>query len=543
MRDAHQRGPIIRRAFFSVSDKTGLVPFAAALSRRGTEIVASSGTAAALRAAGLEAVEVGELTGYPPLLDGRVKTLHPAVHGAILARADDPEHMAELEAHGIAPFQLVVVGLYPFQETILKTRGRSAARAEWIEQIDIGGVALIRAAAKNHDHVLVVVDAADYAAVLTALERAEAGDLESLTALRRRMAVKAFQWTAYYDALIARAFARAYGVDDFPERWVAAYERQDILRYGENPHQKAAYYRDPLAAPETLVHFVQHQGKALSYNNIQDAGTALSLVRQFDEPAAAAVKHMNPCGVGRGEAIEAAFERAYEADPVSIFGGIVALNRPLSPKLAERLRELFLEVIVAPSADSAALDVLAAKKNVRVLTLPPDEFGRPRERFSKESVDLLGARAPEFVTTSGGALVQTPDAGADDEAAFRVVTRRAPTEAEWRALRFAWRIVRFVKSNAVVLATEAMTVGIGAGQMNRVGAVRIAVEQAGERARGAVLASDAFFPMPDSIEVAAAAGVTAVIHPGGSIRDEDVIAVADRANMAMVVTGVRHFRH
>ncbi|PTQ53918.1 MAG: IMP cyclohydrolase [Hydrogenibacillus schlegelii] len=527
---------MIQRAFLSVSDRTGLLALAERLSRRGVELVASSGTAAHLQAAGIPATDVEALTGYPPLLGGRVKTLHPAVHGAILARPDDPVHRAELEGHGIRPFQLVVVNLYPFREALERSRDLAA----WVEEIDVGGVALIRAAAKNHAHVLVVVDPADYPAVIEALE-GEA-DEAAWAELRRRFAVKAFRRTAFYDALIARALAHAYGLEALPDVWVAAYERVAALRYGENPHQEAAYYRDPLAGPEALVRFVQHQGKALSYNNIQDAQAALALVRRFEAPAAVAVKHMNPCGAGVGETVEEAFERAYAADPVSIFGGIVAVNRPLSAALADRLKGLFLEVIVAPSAEPEALRILAAKKNVRVLTLPEEGGVRPAA-FSRTALDRFGALVPEAVTTSGGLLVQTPDAGDDDPAAFRVVTRRAPTEAEWRALRFAWEVVRFVKSNAIVLAREGMTVGIGAGQMSRVGAVKIAVQAAGERARGAVMASDAFFPMPDSIEVAAAAGVTAVIHPGGSIRDDEVIAAADRAGMAMVVTGVRHFRH
>ncbi|MDY0323516.1 MAG: bifunctional phosphoribosylaminoimidazolecarboxamide formyltransferase/IMP cyclohydrolase [Candidatus Carbobacillus sp.] len=527
------------RAFLSVSDKTGLVPFAQALQKRGFELVASTGTAHYLQNHGLTVQSADEITGFQALLGGRVKTLHPLLHAAILARHDDAEHLADLQALGMKPFQLVVVGLYPF-ETVAK---QGADLDTLIEHIDIGGVALIRGAAKNARDVCVVTHREDYDLVLEAWDKGEA----AWTLLKRRMAQKAFRETAYYDALIAETLAERFSLQDiekedalFPEKMVIPLELKERLRYGENPHQDAAYYRHPRPRSgddEALVDFVLLQGKPLSYNNIQDAESALSLVKRFREPAAVVVKHMNPCGVGVGDTIEEAFQKAYEADPVSIFGGIIALNRPLSAALAQVLKEIFLEVIIAPDIAKEAQAIFASKKNVRIL-LPQKKVETWRHAVT------YGAPLLELVSMGGGVLIKTPDDVVEEEIkTARVVSKRPPSDAEWQALGFAWKVVASVKSNAIVVAKDGQTLGIGAGQMNRVGSVRIALEAAGDKANGAVIASDAFFPMPDSIEIAGKAGIRAIIHPGGSIRDEAVIRAADTFDMAMVLTGKRHFRH
>lgn len=527
------------RAFLSVSDKTGLVSFAAALQKRGFELVASSGTARYLQDHGLTVQSADEITGFQALLDGRVKTLHPLLHAAILARHDDARHLEDLQTLGVKPFQLVVVGLYPFEAVA----EQGADLDTLIEHIDIGGVALIRGAAKNSRDVCVVTDRDDYEAVLEAWDEGEA----SWTSLKHRLAQKAFRETAYYDALIAATLAERFSLQDtdkedalFPEKMVIPLELKERLRYGENPHQDAAYYRHPRAlwgAHEALVDFVLLQGKPLSYNNIQDAESAFSLVKRFYEPAAVVVKHMNPCGVGVGDTIEEAFQKAYEADPVSIFGGIIAVNRPLSATLAQVLKQIFLEVIIAPDITEEAQALFASKKNVRILL--------PQKKVETWRDDVTNGRALlELVSMGGGVLIKTPDEVLEEEVkAARVVSKRPPTEEEWQALGFAWKIVASVKSNAIVVAKDGQTLGIGAGQMNRVGSVRIALEAAGDKANGAVLASDAFFPMPDSIEIAGKAGIRAIIHPGGSIRDEEVIRAADVYDIAMVLTGKRHFRH
>lgn len=517
-------------ALVSVYDKEGIVPFCEELRRLGFEILSTGGTARLLEQAGIPVTPIDLHTGFPEILDGRVKTLHPRVHGGLLARRDLPEHLRQIEQHGIRAIDLVAVNLYPFAKTIER---EGVTDEEAIEMIDIGGPAMLRSAAKNHEFVLPIVDPADYGRVIDALRQ---GDVPR--ALRRELAVKVFRTLSHYDALVADYLAGDLGNSSLEEDWPQVFHvtgvAKQALRYGENPHQRAQFYMEPGATRATIARAEQLQGKELSYNNIQDADSALQIVRAFDDfaaPVAVAVKHMNPCGIGRGETIEEAFERAYEADPVSIFGGIVALNREVGRRLAERLAGIFLEIVIAPSFTDEAREVLAKKKNLRLLTV---DMAQPLWRPGDVT----------FRRVSGGFLAQTVDLALPvDPSAWRVVTRRAPTDAEYEALRFAWRAVQFVKSNAIVVADRDKTLGIGAGQMNRVGAAEIALKQAGARAQGAVLASDAFFPMRDTVDAAARAGIAAIVQPGGSIRDEDSIQAADAAGIAMVFTGERHFLH
>lgn len=516
--------PTIRRALISVSDKTGVVSLARELAGKGIEIVSTGGTARLLKESGVPVTGVSEVTGFPEILDGRVKTLHPKIHAGLLARRDVEEHRHQLREHGIQPFELVVISLYPFRETA----GRPGVSfEEVIENIDIGGPAMIRAAAKNHRHVTVLVDPEDYGTVLSQIR--ERGGVDDAT--RLRLAAKAFRHTAAYDALIAQYLSDRAG-EGFPEKLTVTFDKVQDLRYGENPHQKAAFYREPLAGPGRIAAAEQLHGKELSYNNIQDAGAAWEAVREFAEPAAVAVKHTNPCGVGVGSSLPEAYRKAYEADPVSIFGGIVALNRPVDQETAEQMKSLFLEIVIAPDFTPEALEVLKQKKNLRLLRMAGEGQGSGAEKTPWR-----------FTAADGGLLVQETDRKGLDRSECRTVTRRAPSEEEWQELLFAWKVVKHVKSNAIVLAKDRRTVGIGAGQMNRVGAAEIAIRQAGERSRGAVLASDAFFPMKDTVEAAARAGITAIIQPGGSIRDEESIAEADRHGIAMVFTGIRHFKH
>ncbi len=508
-----------RRALISVSEKSGLVEFARELLRLEFELLSTGGTAQLLKQAGLPVIEVETVTGFPEILDGRVKTLHPKIHGGILAKLEEPAHLRTLQAHDIAPIELVCVNLYPFQATISKPE---CTIDEAIENIDIGGPAMLRSAAKNHAYVTVIVEPEDYSLVVEELRR---GGVSG--EVRRKLAAKAFRHTAAYDALIAGYLTDLVG-EGFPERLTLTYELEQNLRYGENPQQRAAFYRAPLAPAHSLVWAKQLQGKELSYNNINDAQAALSLVEEFSQPAAVAVKHMNPCGVGVGSTIGEAFSRAFASDPVSIFGGIVALNRPVDIATATMLHQVFLEIVIAPSFSTEALQVLEDKKNLRLLTLPVGEQSPQGLKYSS----LLG-----------GMLAQTEDKGTYDEGSLQVVTKRAPTPAELRALEFGWKICKHVKSNAIVVNGPEMAYGVGAGQMNRVGAAEIALRQAKGKAHGAVLASDAFFPMDDTVELAAKAGITAIIQPGGSIRDQDSIVKADQYGIAMVFTGVRHFKH
>jgi len=520
----------ITRALVSVSDKTGLLELAACLARHGVEILSTGGTAKALREAGHRVVEVGDHTGFPEIMDGRVKTLHPRIHGGLLARRDDAAHVAAMQAHGIAPIDLLVVNLYPFEATI--ARGADFATA--IENIDIGGPAMIRAAAKNHDSVAVVVEAADYAALVAEMD-AHGG--ATTAALRRRLAAAAYARTGAYDAAISRWFAAQNG-DAWPTRLVLAGERREVLRYGENPHQSAAFYAGGPARPGVAT-ARQLQGKELSYNNYNDTDAAFEAVAEFAEPACVVVKHANPCGVARGATPREAYLRALACDPVSAFGGIVALNRPLDAGTAAEIAKLFVEVIVAPEATAEAQAIIAAKKNLRLLVTG----GVPDPAAGGLSVRTL----------AGGYLVQDRDAGRVARADLKVVTKRAPDARELDDLLFAFAVAKHVKSNAIVYARDGATVGIGAGQMSRIDSSRIAAWKAAEgataagearsRAIGSVVASDAFFPFADGLVAAAEAGVTAVIQPGGSIRDAEIIAAADARGLAMVFTGMRHFRH
>ncbi len=449
-----------------------------------------------------------------------MKTLHPNVHGALLSKHDDPDHKQQIDAHDIQPIELVCVNLYPFQQTIAKP---DVTVEDAIENIDIGGPTMLRSSAKNHEYVTVVVDPADYAKVIA--EYKELGKTTFET--RRALAAKVFRHTAAYDSIISQYMTALVG-EEQPESVTYTYDLKQSLRYGENPHQKAAFYKKPLGSTFSIANAQQLHGKELSYNNINDANAALQIVKEFEGPAAVAVKHNNPCGVGTGTTIVEAYKKAYEADPTSIFGGIVALNREVDAETAQLLHEIFLEIVIAPSFTQEALEILTSKKNIRLLTIP----------FGDDNVN-------EKVLTSveGGLLVQDADHFTLEEATVTIPTKRQPTEEEWAALKLGWNVVKHVKSNAIVVTDSQMTLGVGAGQMNRVGAAKIALEQAGEKAKGAALASDAFFPMSDTVEAAAKAGITAIIQPGGSIKDEDSIKAADEHGIAMVFTAVRHFKH
>ncbi|MBP2240892.1 phosphoribosylaminoimidazolecarboxamide formyltransferase/IMP cyclohydrolase [Cytobacillus eiseniae] len=509
-----------KRALISVSDKKDVTAFAKQLSELGFEIISTGGTKKSLEESGIPVIGVSDVTGFPEILEGRVKTLNPMIHGGLLAKFDEPSHQAQLEEHHIEPIQIVCVNLYPFQQTIAK---RDVTVEDAIENIDIGGPAMLRASAKNHEHVTVVVDPADYKTVLSQVK--DMGEVDKET--RRKLAAKVFRHTAAYDAMIADYMTKLAN-EEAPEKLTVTYELKQSLRYGENPHQKAAFYRKPLGSECSIANAEQLHGKELSYNNINDADAALQMVKEFTEPAAVAVKHMNPCGVGSGSTIYDAFSKAFAADPVSIFGGIIAFNREVDEETACKLHEIFLEIIIAPAFTKEALAILTGKKNLRLLTIPFHTSG-------KEEIRLT--------SMEGGLLVQDYDTFTFDHANVSVPTKREPSEEEWKALQLGWKIVKHVKSNAIVVNNEHMTLGIGAGQMNRVGAANIALEQAGKKAAGAVMASDAFFPMNDTVEAAAKAGITAIIQPGGSVRDEDSIQKADEYGIAMVFTGIRHFKH
>ncbi len=514
------RNRAVRRALISVSDKTGAAEFAGFLAARGAEILSTGGTARILREAGIHVVDVSERTGFPEILDGRVKTLHPAVHGGILARRDDDAHLAAIAERGIAPIDLVAVDLYPFEAAVAAGRGF----ADCIENIDVGGPALIRAAAKNHDGVAVVVDVEDYAAVVDEISASGGTGPE----LRRRLAAVAYAQTAAYDAAVADWLA-GRGSGGFPRRHVVAGARVRELRYGENPHQRAAFYATGEDGPAVAT-ARQLQGKDLSWNNLNDADAAFALAAEFDRPAAAVVKHANPCGAAMGDSLAEAFAAALRCDPVSAFGGIVAVNRRLDAAAAAALSEIFLEVVVAPEIDAEAAEILSAKRNLRVL----ETGGLPDPSAPGRSVRPL----------AGGFLLQDRDAARVSPGDLEVVTRRAPTDAETADLLFAFAVAKHVRSNAIVYARGGATVGIGAGQMSRVDSARIAAWKFRETGAGApVVASDAFFPFADGLVEAAAAGASAVIQPGGSVRDREVVAAADERGLAMVFTGVRHFRH
>ncbi|MGE0766774.1 MAG: bifunctional phosphoribosylaminoimidazolecarboxamide formyltransferase/IMP cyclohydrolase [Hyphomicrobiaceae bacterium] len=535
--------PRIRRALISVSDKTGVVEFAKALANDGVEILSTGGTASTLKAEGLSVIDVAEHTGFPEMMDGRLKTLHPKVHGGLLQVRGDAGHEASAAEHAIPPIDLLVVNLYPFEATVAK----GAPFADCIENIDIGGPAMLRAAAKNHASVTVVVSPADYGRVLDAM-RANGG--ATTLALRCELARKAFALTAAYDGAISNwlggEIARADGDADgaaFPPTLTVQFVKAQAMRYGENPHQKAAFYVERTAPSGSISTARQVQGKELSYNNIADTDAAIECVKAFDgRPACVIVKHANPCGVAVADTLTAAYDRAFRTDPESAFGGIIAFNRTLDEATARAIIDRqFVEVIVAPSASPEAEAAIAAKKNVRLLVVgdwhrpPPGDGGR---------TENTGPGRQDWKKVTGGLLVQEADLALMSE--LRVVTKRQPTAAELADLEFAWKVTKFVKSNAIVYARDGATVGVGAGQMSRINASRIAVikaEMAGLAVAGSVVASDAFFPFADGLLSAAGAGATAVIQPGGSMRDEEVIKAADEQGLAMVFTGMRHFRH
>lgn len=511
----------LRTALISVSDKTGLLELATALNAAGVKLLSTGGTAKTLRDAGLPITDVSDHTGFPEIMDGRVKTLHPKIHGGLLGRRDDPEHRDAMKAHGIEGIDLLIVNLYPFRETVAK----GADTETCIENIDIGGPALIRAAAKNHAFVAVVTDPKDYSVIAGALT---AGG--TTLAERRTLAGKAYAATASYDSAISGWFARQED-DTFPQTLTLSATCVDKLRYGENPHQLAAVYSDGSNRPG-VVTAQKLQGKELSYNNLNDTDAAFELVSEFAEPTVAIIKHANPCGVASGADMIEAYKRALTCDPTSAFGGIIALNRPLDEATAAEIIKIFSEVIIAPEISEGALKLLASKPNVRVLATG----SLPRPQDPRMTVRSL----------SGGWLLQTADTGHIDESQLKVVTKREPTAQELKDLLFAFRVCKHVKSNAIIFAKDLQTVGIGAGQMSRINSTRIAAWKAGEAGtpiKGSVVASDAFFPFPDGLVAAADAGASAVIQPGGSIKDKDVIAAADERGLAMVLTGMRHFRH
>ena len=517
------------RAVISVSDKRGAVELARTFAAHGIEVCSTGGTATILREADVTVTPIEDITGIAEMLDGRVKTLHPSIHAGLLARRDEPAHVEALRQQGITPIDYLVVNLYPFKETVARA---GATFAEIIEQIDIGGPAMLRAAAKNMDFVTILTNPDDYPLVMAALAEGRALTQEE----RLRLAAKVFRTTAAYDALIAEYLTRQTE-ERFPERLTLTWERQQVLRYGENPHLGAAFYREPFAPASSIALARQLHGKELSYLNILDADAALEMASEFARPAVAAIKHANPCGVGVADTIEEALEKAIRADPVSIFGGIVAFNRPVTAACAERMGELFLEVILAPAFSDDAFELLQRKKNLRLLEVPVAPLDASQAGSAGRPSDY------RVRSVRGGMLAQDAEWFHAREIERQVVTQRTPSDEEWTQLLFAWAVVKHVRSNAIVLARDERTVGVGAGQMNRVQAARIAIEQAGDLARGSVLASDAFFPMPDTVEAAAAAGITAIIQPGGSIRDSDSIAAADAAGIAMVFTGTRQFSH
>ena len=509
----------MKRALISVSDKTGVVEFAKELTALGYEIVSTGGTSKALQAADVPVIGISDVTGFPEILEGRVKTLHPAVHGGILAKGTD-EHMAVLAEHAIKPIDLVVVNLYPFQATVAKP---DVTLADAIENIDIGGPTMVRSAAKNHDRVAIVVNPARYESVIAELK--EAGELSLTT--KRFLALEAFQHTAQYDAAISHYLTDAFGAEALAGEIAFGGQKIQELRYGENPHQKAAFYRSGIPASGTVANAKQLNGKELSYNNIVDVDAAWQLVNEFAQPAAVIVKHTNPCGTAIGATLEEAYARAYAADSVSAFGGIIAVNRVLNKATAEQIVETFMEAVIAPAFDEDAVEVLKTKKNLRLL-----EVG---EKLANNELWIE--------KVSGGFLVQERDNHNLKVEDCKVVTDKVPTEEEMTELVFAWNIVKHVKSNAIVVTKDGQSIGVGAGQMNRVGSAKIAFEQAGEKCNGAVLASDAFFPFRDTIDEAAKAGITAIIQPGGSVRDQESIDACNENGIAMVFTGVRHFKH
>ncbi|NLK26809.1 MAG: bifunctional phosphoribosylaminoimidazolecarboxamide formyltransferase/IMP cyclohydrolase [Clostridiales bacterium] len=516
------------RALISVSDKSGIVEFAKELTSLGVEIISTGGTYAKLKEAGISAIEISELTGFPECLDGRVKTLHPIVHAGLLAVRSNPSHREQLAKLKIEPIDIVVVNLYPFKATILK---EGVTREEAVENIDIGGPTMLRAAAKNYQDVTVLVDPQDYNMVLTQLKKDGQVSLDTKFYLMQ----KVFQHTSSYDTMIADYLRKERKDQEFPDTLTMTFEKIQDMRYGENPHQKAAFYREVGRKKGSITDALQLHGKELSFNNINDTNGALELLKEFTEPTVVACKHGNPCGVGSADNILDAWEKAFEADKISIYGGIVVVNREISLELAERMKKVFLEVVVAPSYEEEALKLLQTKKNVRLLELKDIDVPQPEDAYDLKKVN-------------GGLIVQTIDSKLLIEDSLQVVTDRAPSKEELEDLKFAWKVVKYVKSNGIALAKNKQSIGIGPGQVNRVWATKQAIEHSLElihedATKGAVLASDAFFPFDDCVEAAHQAGITAIIQPGGSIRDEDSIKKCNEYGIAMVFTGMRHFKH
>ncbi|MGI6511582.1 MAG: bifunctional phosphoribosylaminoimidazolecarboxamide formyltransferase/IMP cyclohydrolase [Catenisphaera adipataccumulans] len=510
----------MKRALVSVSDKTGIVDFVKGLKAAGYEIISTGGTKKALDEAGLAPIGISEVTGFPEILDGRVKTLHPKVHGGLLAVRSNPDHMAQLKELNIECIDLVCVNLYPFKQTVQK---EGVSHEEIIENIDIGGPSMLRSASKNYQSVTVVTDPADYDKVLNEIQT----NGDTTLATREALAAKVFRTTAQYDAMIADYLTKKEG-NEFPEKLTITFDKVQDLRYGENPHQKAAFYKG-MKPQYSLANAQQLHGKELSYNNIQDGNAAIEILKDFEgQHAALGLKHMNPCGIGIGSSIEEAWDKCFEADSVSIFGGIVAFNDVVNVAVAEKLSKIFLEIVIAPDFEPEAFKILTKKKNIRLLKL--DVTQEVNNKF-------------KYTNVNDGLLVQELDTKKITKDDLKCITDRKPTEEEIDQLLFAWKVVKHVKSNAIVLVKDNMTVGVGAGQMNRVGAAEIAIKEAGEKAKGSVLASDAFFPYRDTVDAAIKAGVTAVIQPGGSIRDQESIDACNEAGIAMVYTGVRHFKH
>lgn len=510
----------MKRALISVFHKEGIVEFASELKKLGWEIISTGGTYKILKESGIEVIEVNNVTNFPEILDGRVKTLNPYIHGGLLYRRDNENHIKTIEDMKIDPIDMVVNNLYPFEETIKKP---NVTHEETIENIDIGGPSMIRAAAKNYKDVTVIIDPSDYEQVLNELKS------EGKTTFRTRqyLARKVFNYTAYYDTLISNYFNEIEEVI-FPEKLTLAYKSKEELRYGENPHQKAAFYKEVGKKEGTLAGAIQLHGKELSFNNINDANGCIEALKEFDEPTVVAVKHANPCGIGSGKDILEAYKKAYECDKVSIFGGIIAANREIDEKVAEKINEIFIEIVMAPSFTEKALEILTQKKNIRIM-----QIDNIIDRKYKEL---------DIKKVLGGLLVQDKDRILLKEE-IKIVTKNQPTEKQMEDLLFAWKAAKSVKSNGVVIAKDKATIGIGLGEVNRVWAVQNAIERAGEKVKGAVLASDGFFPFKDSIELLSSAGVAAIIQPGGSLKDSEVIEEADRNSLSMIITGIRHFKH
>lgn len=508
------------RALISVSDKRGVVEFAKALQSLGWEIIATGGTMTKLRESGVNVINISDVTGFPEICDGRVKTLHPKVHGGLLGRRDIPDHMAQLEANGIETIEMVCVNLYPFEATIAK---EDVTMEDAVENIDIGGPSMLRSAAKNFRDVTVVCDPSDYDTILAEIRETGNTNLET----RLKLSAKAYTHTALYDSHIATYMRKQAGLD---EKLFLAFDEVQSLRYGENPHQQARFYRSEVVVPYSVAYAKQLGGKELSYNNIQDANAALQIVREFDEPFAVGLKHMNPCGAAIGKDINEAWRKAYEADKVSIYGGIVAINRELDGETAKLMKPIFLEIVMAPSFSKEALEVFASKKNLRILEVKMEKSDKKQK---------------QYVGVTGGLLVQDADTECKEIVADMCVTKRKPTESELKDMNFGWRVVKHVKSNAITVVKDGATVGVGAGQMNRVGSAEIALEEAkaAGHTEGLVLASDGFLPFDDTVEFASKYGVTAIVQPGGSIRDEDSIKKADEKGITMLFTGMRHFKH